>query len=581
MLLIVGIAVLALVPLLFAKLLLSTPEGFEPRIHVSVFDRLQAVSFRRTAMKYASRGDYENARVRWRQASGNHPGDLGLLRAYLRTLLKLSPTPSGLAEGKQLSAWLLSVSNEAPQDRQLMLQFLEHSGDYYEILRVLAGQKDLFDQEELAFFLRALFHTGQFRSFQEVWEKRGLNTEDDPLFVFFRLANSVCLDAKRADLGAFRSSLDTLIAESGYKVVGLKAAIRVFAESHTLVDGLEILSELEKIGQLTLRDVLPVWRTAVYLGQPEIVQAQFTSDQKPVTEQELLACSRLLRLAGMNSKGVGLLESGLEVATLFSSTLVLELGNVLSAAHDWHALNQLVARVEPVGGPVQGLQPVFRYWRGLIAEAQGKDERVKEVYRAFSEVDALSMETVIPIASRLHLQGREEEALELFARVGYSVDADALRHLSLISQAKRDGDVTGWIAAADAAHEADPDNAIFLHSLAEALLCGGEQPNRALGLAGTAFVLNPKIIQFRFGLIWALMRNERWAEADALLRPVGVDDLNEPYILSRFKVLLLEKALAANRSHETKRIAETIAASEFEKPYQSDVERVLERALSL
>src|SRR3954469_19127370 len=75
------------------KIWRTTPKNFNPQVKISLLDKTQNWSLKRTARKAQAHGDHQQAYYSWQAAVAQDPGDKAALRGFLNNFLALqSPT---------------------------------------------------------------------------------------------------------------------------------------------------------------------------------------------------------------------------------------------------------------------------------------------------------------------------------------------------------------------------------------------------------------------------------------------------------------------------------------------------------
>jgi hypothetical protein len=107
------------------KIWVTSPDGFLPVVRISVLDRMQAWSLKRTALRNEAAGKFEEANYSWQVAFANNQADASSIRGLLRNLVEHERFIPEARNAAPLAFWLLRLTETNITDLELAAQVLE------------------------------------------------------------------------------------------------------------------------------------------------------------------------------------------------------------------------------------------------------------------------------------------------------------------------------------------------------------------------------------------------------------------------------------------------------------------------
>ncbi len=531
--------ILAIGAISFLKIWRSTPAGFHPAIRISLLDRVQSWSLSRNAKAAMGTGRYESAHRSRGLAIANHPGDIGLIREHLRAFGRINPSYDLGQEAWAVGSWLLRLSRTNRNDIDLVVEGLEHAGQFGAALRLL-DSLDGVGHPDSAARLRIWYHTGQYRKFAELWDRCGKEYDEGSLMHLYSLGVKALLTGAPA---AFRelNSAYTRIGpyDSGY-VRSRQIALRAHAAWFHAETSKQLFVELEKRGKATLSDQLVYGQLLIRKGDIDRIERHFERVTEPSSAREAMALVQALRLAGLSTKAIkaarrAVLEMGSDVPRLY-----VVLGNLLSEGGLWQELNRLSVEIRNTR-ELSELVALADYWEALTAWKTGRKERAEVLFRKLGSSVSGYPDLRIQIALKLLALGQTDAADRLVKEGNVPEGGERCYWLMRTSNAVERKDLPDFMDVTAAALRSDDEYGPFINNYLVGLITRQEQPGKALELSRQLLEQSPDYLPYRLIHAHSLILNQRWEEAHSLLTGLeplvgGNAELYADLLLARFRL---------------------------------------------
>jgi hypothetical protein len=552
-----AVALVLAVAAALPKLWPMTPKGFRPAVRISLVDLLQARALAESARRSAAAGAEEEAAFAWQGAVANNPANVEYHREALRQMLRCERL-SRRYVGQTVSEvqWLLRLTGTNSLDLELATQFYDRYGAMGELYGLLRPRRDTLTELRAGPYMKAAFQAGDMEEFARAWERSGRRHAQDPELALYHAAY-------QAGWGPVESAAEgrRRLEEEARKPENWAGAARlqlaVFAKQVDVDRYAEVLNRLEDAGLDRLRDKLGYWSLLKLLGRKALarklavecmVLPRYPWDVVQLTgaylqlELDAQALDLLRRYAPSFGRHGGPWAAALWLAEC----------DLLIAHERWQEL--LDVAIQMRHNDVLRLE-----MSGFIAFAEGRGRHglghtdqaqvaMKNAAAGEYPTPMVALQAAItmrrlgyPSAAR-DLLARFEADLRLEARYWKTVIevADQLKEDSVLllkaamqGRQLRSGDL-GW----------DADYSV-------ALMINRQAPAEAAQLTWKLMMNEPKRVEWKVHHALALVMNQRFDEAEALLREVNQLELNDLgvtlYHLGAFEVHFQRKDYARAR----------------------------------
>ena len=531
----------------FLKLLPNTPEGFEPAVKVSVFDILQSKALARSAEKHERAGHVPAARAAWRGVISNTPGNVEPLRRFLTILQQDEVTLSIARDTFRYGHWLLRLTDNDPDDLELVAKTLEHGRRYTEVLKLLRSHEEFLSDSGQGTALRALFWLDHRGPFTERWSEASPTLKEDPVMKLYSLAVEAITEG---DKEAYKAFLDRSKAAEPYTPEFLPAqrlAIRVHAALGNRDACRRVLEDLKKRRLATFPDHLPYWRLMSLHSGPKQnesydVLRQYAQAKEPVSEFEAASLVSLLHEAGQTDEAFRVSRQLMEY---FGNPLSLWLdhGNLLMETKRWPELKSLAMNVHQ-SDQLSHLWSTAKYWEGIAELFLDETEIAEARFKEIAEFPIISPATSLEMVHRLRLLGQNAAAYTVLNQLEEVIGDEQEYWILRCQIAAEDKDLASLTESATKAFERDPESMANVNNLAVALLLQRKEPEKALELSKQLIADEEESIVYQLTHIHALIQNARLTEASEALQ--GLKGMNVPTadVLADYRLALFELAYA-------------------------------------
>ncbi len=526
---------------MFLKMWTTTPSHIEPAIKISLFDRLQAASLASSAHVLEEKGNYADAKASWTLAVANDPGNLNLIRGTLRVLGKESATHQTGREAAIYGSWLLRLTQTNRSDLSLVIKTLEHTRRYQEIGQLLEGEQPQLTAETQAVRLRALFHFGQYRQFQKVWERSPDLFGENKRLQLYYLGLTAILNQNPEDFRALKDAYNALDPYDPHYLESRQIAIRAHAAGQHTGTCHRLLKELVDRRMATLPDHLFYWHLLIRNGLGELILNDLEDVGQPATESEAVNLARTLHLAGHKSESAAAAQNALKVFGASAPDLWLQFGNQLAVDQEWHQLNTLAQEVHRHEAVSDRIGPMAQYWEALTALQSDHPDKAAALFQTIVQSPPRSPQMRFALATRLLSLGQDEAADALVEGLDGKTNEVRTYWGVRIGAAIQAKDSALFLSVAKAAYNSSPEFAPHINNYLSALLGERQRTNLVMELSKKLMASNPDQIAFRLNRAHALCLNADWDQAVAILDKIEPNERTAPaikadYQLARFRL---------------------------------------------
>lgn len=538
----------------------TTPEGFRPEVKVSLLDKMQAWSLRRKAQRLAAAGEHTEALQTWVGAIANDPGNLEVIREWLRHLAgPRRPDPSTLRSLGRQARWLFALGGTNRSDVGLVALAFDRAGLRDAVLSLLDPHRHALLPAEESAYRKALFLTTRFDQYAEQRASAAPTAPDAEL--------DLCEDAYVAGWGpaeAAPAAAERLARAAWDAVLGPVATRAQLMVSLQRLDPdgyAEALRRLPAGGLDEMADHVRYWRLLATVGRlPEARRQAEDHPPTPRNASEMLTLTDGLLALGLSEQALRDLRSA--VRTLGEEPgpagceIWMRQAELLIQAKAWDDLYAaaLQMRVSPHNALELAGMSFCLEGRALIGLNRFEESGAafaRAVEASFpSPLAALTVSKVMVEAGQFTLARQLLDRLEPGLR-------DDLRYWQWISEAvsAERKDHTRLVEAARQSHRLDPSHPGHRLNLAAALLIDGESVAEALAITRTLVREHPELPQARLLHGLALAQNREVDQAEVLLNGIPAGPLEgldaTVYHLAWMEVRLRQERFAESRQHLT------------------------------
>ena len=560
------------VALLFAPVWRQTPKDITPAIHARGLDLYLAWSFARSARKAAAEGRTGEALFAWRSAIASCHGDPRLLREAVDFVAEVPNSDTGaLAFGITCSQWLFRSTGESPADVGRVLRLLETHGYNDETVAFGTPYEPRLGAGDARHLLFAHLHLLHLDEFNRLWARFADAYARDDLMQLHHDA-ALAMTGPPEVQRAARARVESATGSGPLANHALRLSLLI-AFQRSDVDAYDhALKRLRQEHRERLQDQTRQWTLLFLSGRHQ--QAHDAVDH---FNAALKSPTEILRLAEA-LVGIRLRDSALRLLrahapsftghvalwTLYSG-LLIETDDTEGATVAFITICAHPA----LAGP---LRPHALLLEVVAKNRSGNPDAVREVVNELADFDGMSPAFARFAATNLRLRGWNREAGRLFARFANTFAQDPLYWLERIEVAYDDRDPDALLEAARAAQRAFPNNEIFIHNLATALLFNRTQPHEAVALTFDLLSRNPDFPNVRINHVSALYQLGRDSEASDQLRQITTPR-RDPSEEAAYRLAWLEEHIARQAPSA---ILETAARIPLNELFPAQKDRVTE-----
>lgn len=533
------VLVFVVVGLSLPKIWRTSEPGFLPVIKVSGLDLLQVWSLRRTAMKAAAAGKFEEANYAWIGALANNQADPDLVRGSLRNILQDPKRRERVAQAVQQSFWLLRLTRTNVSDLELTSRVFADYRYYEPIAEMVETLKEPPTPGLTVLFFKALFNLGRMDEFNARWNKLDGTLQKDPELALYRAAYLAGWGPP-GTITEGRQQLQAAEQNPDLKKLAFRLQLAVSARELNPSDYGQALRKLEEVREDTLSDHAGYWRLLVMTSQKEeaarLVQAY---PHPPTSAIEVVELAQIHFALGSHEEGFRILDRyarDFGHASIYWITYASE----LMATKRWEELRQLALRIRAEEGSTDQLTPFTYFLEGRAELALGREASADESFAKAAEREFAYAGLGFRVANELFQLGRPVLAKQILQRLEKALGADASYWILVFTVADRLQDVDLLVQAATRAYELRPHDPALINNYAAALIISRQNPQEVVRVTLDLFTRNPNSLHALVNHSAALLLNNRHKEAHALLSRVRTNSLNAAqmalYNLDMFEV---------------------------------------------
>jgi predicted Zn-dependent protease len=527
--------------LFLPKIWRTSQADFTPVIKVSGLDLVQAWSLRRTAVKQAAAGKFEEANYAWQAALANNRADPALVRGALGSMLQDPHRRQYANQAIQEAFWLLRLTQTNLVDVELAARVLQ-SYDYYEPIVSLAGPRlDQCSQNLLAIYLKALFDLGQAQAFDARWRELQKRLPNDPALRVYRAAYLVGWGPPET-IGTARAELNAASEDPVLRSLATRLKLAVSGKEMSAENYAQALKQLEDWHEDTLKQHAIYWRLLNGTGRKsEALQLLQQYSQPPSSAVEVAELAQSYSDLGLRDQALQLLQRYTKDYAHAGIFWICYAG-ILTEAKRWEDLRNLAIQMRSEDALRDQLAALSYFLEGRAELGLGRTENAKAAFTRAVEREIPSPSFGLRTASQLLDFGFPELARTLLLRLENSFQHDFTFWVLLFRASDQLKDVDNLVKSASNAYLLNPNDRVLANNYAAALIITRQKPEEAIRLTLPLISDNPSSVHAVINHSAALLLNGRPKEAEALLNTIATNRLTASqwtlYNLDRFETCL-------------------------------------------
>ncbi len=563
---------LLLVGISLPPFLRTSPKDFRPIIRISLLAKLESKNLARTARRLDSEGRTEEAIVTWRQALyknlADHDHGVGLIRTLIHQPV---PDVKWLGMGMGQAMWTLRISGGATEDRLLIAEFFAKYDIQEYVWQTLKPLETNLSDFHAALYLKSCFHTRHFPEFGAGLQRYPTALRVDPELPAFAAAWAAAWGPPggavkaRQELAAARTNPATLVTANRLQLVVSEAEY----DWHTFSQAMKALRDFHADRPI---DHVAEWRLLEETGRADEAREQARTYSSPPTQPfELRAMfDAFMRLdlkeyaADFMKKHLPALGSEREVWPL-QANLLMQLGL-------WDDIRVLAIDLRTTHAELE-LVGYAWFLEGLVQLHYHLPEQAAYAFSRIPERPIGIPLLGFQVARRLTQLGFPKIAEKTVANLEQAAGKTADYWYNVTLAALASGEFETAAHAASKAYELQPDHPATQMNYAAALLTLRTNSSIAAKLTLRLHRDNPNNPGIAINYVMALLQNERFSDAEALLNQIPVEQLDGPTSTS-FAVAMFELRYRQQRQKEAMEAYQGIQLRFLQPPQSNWVETV-------
>lgn len=539
----VGFAVVSLIfiflSLFLPKIWRASKAGFTPVVKVSGLDLVQAWSLKRTALKAAAAGKFDESLYAWQAALANNRADPDLVRGALQSIGKDPNRRQRAAVAIQEGFWLLRLTGTNVADLEVVSKVLLENACFDPVIELVESKKDQITPPLIATYLKALFSRGQIARFSTEWDKLGARAGNDPELPLYRAAYLVGWGPPE-EVTAARQQLEAAAKDPAQRVLAYRLRLALSLREMNVAGYAEALSKLEESREDALSYHAGYWRLLAASGQKDqAIQLAKASGRMPTSPMEAVELTQVYAELGLHDDAVQLFER-LTAQFGNSITFWVAYAGELTSLKRWEPLRQLALKIRSDDDIADQLSGFSHFVEGRAELGLGRVSNAEAAFNKAAEREYTYPVLGRQVASQLVQLGQPAPAKQILLRLEHALENDSSFWLLLFSAADRLRETDLLVKAAQRAYQLSPKEPAVINNYAAALLITRQSPQEAIRLTMQFLSDNPNSLHAIVNHSAALLLNDRPKEAEMLLSRVQTNTLTRAqlaiYHLDLFEV---------------------------------------------
>ncbi|MBL9172985.1 MAG: hypothetical protein JNL10_05580 [Verrucomicrobiales bacterium] len=499
------------------KIFPSTPRGFLPEYRMSALDKLQAASLARSARRESADGRVDEAVIGWQAAIANDPGDPGLHRGLIETLLAPAEVPQKhLTLGAANAFFLLRLTQTNAADLDLTARLLSRYGLDGFLVSFLQPGEDRLTREQASAYLKALFHLNSMEAFASNWSRNSNSLATDPEMRLY-LAAWQAGWGPPSGIRVANDQLAAALTNPATANLARRLTLSVAASRSDIHAFERALQELSDARGDRIRDHLAHWRLLVRIGQRDRAVTLARDFATPAeTAGEVAALADAYNSLGLTDSAATLLESQMP-AFNYSPEIWQRLGELYLQKQRWGDLRALAFQVRASDRIPLNQIGLTWYWEGLAELNLGRPDSARENMKRVAEYPPEDPATAFRIATGLQQNGFPDQATQLLTRLEKDFGDRASYWLQVVVAAHESKRFDIMEAAARRGYALATNNPVFINNYAACLLVQRTNAPLAVQLTLKRLSTSPNDAGANLNHALALLQNGRLDDAERIL----------------------------------------------------------------
>ena len=532
----------------------STPPGFMPVVKVSLLDKIQARTLRRTAERATAAGNYRAAAEAWRAALGNDMGSAELTRGFIRnTLAQDQPDKADLRSALYLVPWLLRLTGTNHADLELSVQLLDKFQVYNQVYELLAPMTNALTPTLQLALTKAAFFENRIEEFLEYWQKLTPQQKENP-------EAALCYAAYLTTWGPEGTSLEgrnrLLAAAEGpqpLRNLANRLLLIISSSKRDIATFEAAFRRLEEAKATTAVNHAAYWTLLASVGRKdEAIKLARDYAYPPRTAREVARVATAYAALGLNTEAQNYLK---RYATALGARedIWQVYGAVALAGEDWERLRAVALQMRSIPALESRLRSLSYYYEGRADHATGRNAAALLAFQKAAESDFPSPSFADTVARTLISLGYPGPARTILEKVEENFASKPDYWETMVSLAIMLKDEQLLLKASREALRLAPTNPVLANRYAAALIIVGNRPAEAVTLTTRLYNELPGAIATQINHSLALLMNRRADEAEALLDRIIPGKL-DPEELNSYRVARFHLAVQKGRFDEAKQL---------------------------
>jgi hypothetical protein len=509
--------------LFVSKIWTVSPEHFNPVIKISGLDWLQTRALKNSAQKEQAKGDYKAATFAWRAAIANNPSDVAAVRGSLENFQRLGRlTHAHMNQMMSFGYWLLRLTRTNEASLLLTTQVFEQYDLHDLALQLLMQAHRPLTPPEKAQQLKVLFQLGRMSDFQRQWDP-ALVRELPELDLYYAAYQAGWGSAGTISEG--REKLERAAATPTTSRLAAELKMAVAYQTQDLPAYRRALESVPSGNPEKLSYYLNLWRLQSSLGEKDDARRSAQARKwEPASPGETLGlATAYLQLDLTNSALHVLRENAPKYSYL--PDLWVAYGKILMDQRDWNAAEKAASEMRRQG--IRALRGYSYFLEGWAALGLGRKKQAERVLDSLVATQFDHPALVLAVARPLIEMDEANRALNVLRRHEADLRQDSEYWQMLFLVGQKLGDSQLLLEAAEKAYALDPANSKSASNYAAALLLQRSRPEKAIEITLQLLGAHPRSNLVKINHSFALMLNQRAAEAAQLLSTIKESELTE------------------------------------------------------
>ncbi|HNQ89408.1 MAG TPA: hypothetical protein PKM73_12395 [Verrucomicrobiota bacterium] len=510
-----------------------SPPGFRPVVRISLVDLVQARALKASGYRLAAAGREDEAAMAWQGAAANNPADAEVHREALNQLVRNDRlSRKYISEAISQTGWLLRLGGTNSADLELATRVYDKYGLASDLYRLLQPVRDTLSPEQEVPYMKAAFQSQEIEEFTRFWLRREEHGAADPELALYHAAYLAGWGPiERAREG--RRRLVEVPLDSPHGLLARRLLLAVSVKLMDPVEYVRVLEELEAAGADRLSDRLGYWRLLGSVGRKEearqLAQGFVLPPRWP---WEVTDLAETLISLGMRDHALATVRRYLpeygQHGGPWAMAMWLTQGDLLIEDGRWSELLDVATQLrfnEWLAGEMGGY---IRYIEGRAHLGLGHTELAAVAFERVRDGEFPMPEVAHLVAGELRKLGHLAVARDVLRRIEPDMANDPAFWATVLKVADvMKEDSVLLLKAAARGRQLQPQNPSWDADYALALIANRQAPAELIVLTREMAAEASDRPEPRVTHSAALAMNGRYDEADALLRTVKLEDLND------------------------------------------------------